>query len=954
MEVFKIKSIKLSIPKELEIKYNYSLTQINDEYNSLVGYDEQLNLLDAALYGLNTPSAIILGEPGVGKTSLVKQLAHNRYSSERPLCIVKLNIEKLGELNENVFVSRCREILTDMNEIKEYTAKENEIENDSYQMALFIDEIHKLNNYGKAHIGKYGSSGAMNALKDELGDGVFPVIGATTKKEFASNIATDPAFTRRMTKIVMEEPTKKVIIGVGQNWLKAKRETNDFVPECSDKILSDIIDYSNAYIRDAAQPARTLAMLDKCVGLCRKEVLNSSENDIEVKGMEIDEEIVVKAFAIEGHKINTDSNHINIVIPPKLKKKYNHSLNVMSAGKNTLIGYHAQLEMLEACLYRISERNALLLGPAGVGKTALIEQEIYNRQNTDYPLCVITLSIEKLGELNENVFVSRMRSLQSDLQIIEKVTHDANPNKQFQLALFIDEIHKLNNYGKNDSKDGSSAAMNALKEGLARDVFSIIGATTDYEYRRDIIADTAFDRRFGKVIMEEPRLKDTLRIMKRRLDSYKEQGTYGVPKCNDQMLNQIITYSDAFIRNIVNPAKSLTILNSCIGFCRKEHKNEIDHEIIAKAFLSEGYTIDTTTNPEHIIEVVNRMVIGQPLALDQLANVVRNSLYTRRDFKKPLMTAFFVGSTGVGKTETAKALAEAFFGRKDALITLNGGDYATPEDAIKAQHFVGDSMQTDKRKIILLDEIEKSDSQVMDAYMRMIDEGIARDSHDIERSLNSTIIIATSNLGADIFGQLKDNMHLDRQADPNEFSQEIADAWWKRHASVENGLLSGNVGRNDGIKAEFLQRFNLLIPFLPLAKKTIAMIARMQLERLANDMKKNSFYPITIQLPQKESHDYWTKQMQTSTTPYKDDDPISVMIAEDIIGKEANKTGARDISKYINNTVKTKIIKLLDYRVRNNLKIDGVFRLSVGHASFIDNSNNVSRIEVQYIPTEEL
>ncbi|MGX5378214.1 AAA family ATPase [Ligilactobacillus sp. LYQ135] len=913
-----------------------------------MGYENQLELLDSALYGLNTPSAMIIGDPGVGKTSMVKQLAHNRYSADRPLCVVELNIEKLGELNDNVFVSRCREILTDMNKIKEYTAKQNDIENNSYQMALFIDEIHKLNNYGKAHRGKEGSSGAMNALKNDLAAGVFPVIGATTKDEFRNNIEPDKAFSRRLTKIVMEEPPKKVIEDIAKHWLKSK-SNNNYIPFIDDQDLSRLIDYSNAYVRDSAQPARTLAMLDKCVGICRKAYLNHKNTAGAVPGLIIDENVIAKAFEIEGHTINTDPKHVQLVIPKNLDKKYNHALQAMKPGKNTLIGYQDQLEMLEACLYRVSEPDALLLGDAGVGKTALIEQAIYNRSLTDRPLCVVSLSIEKLGELNENMMISRMRTLLTDLNEIQKVTREANPDKNFQMALFIDEIHKLNHYGKVDSQEGSSAAMNALKEGLARDEFALIGATTDYEYRRDIVKDTAFDRRFGKIIMKQPGLEDTITIMKRRLASYSEQGLSNIPQCSDAMYRQIIMYSDAFIRNLVNPAKSLSILNNCVGFCRKEHKNEIDHEIIAKAFLSEGYTIDTTTNPEHIIEVVNKKVIGQPLALDQLANVVRNSLYTRRDYKKPLMTALFVGSTGVGKTETAKALAEAFFGRRDAIITLNGGDYATKKDAAKAQHFVGDSMQTDKRKIILLDEIEKSNKQVMDAYMRMIDEGIARDSHGIERSLNSTIIIATSNLGADVFGQLKETLKLDRESNPNKLNTQLLTEWERRKESVKTALLSGNSGRDDGIKPEFLQRFSLMIPFMPLATKSYAMIARMQLEDFVEDMKNNIEYPITIQLPQKESHAYWTRQMSSSTTPFDNDDPISVMIAKDKISKEANKTGAREITNYINNTVKTDVIKLLDYRVSHHLPINGAFRLSVSHASFFDNSGKLSDIKVDYI-----
>lgn len=466
----------------------------------------------------------------------------------------------------------------------------------------------------------------------------------------------------------MDEPYKKIIMNIARTWLQAKTTdvegNNQFVPYYSDQTLSDLIDYSNAYVRDLAPINQHV--LDKCVGICRKQVLNSDATDDVVEGTIINTDILVKAFAIEVHHINTDLQHINVVISPKIKQSYNGALFVMPSRNNTLIGYRDQMQMLGACLYRLSEPDALLLGDAGIGETALVEQLIYERQQKGVPLCIVALSIEKLGALKENVMINKMRTLLTDLLTVELVTREANPNKEFQMALFIDEIHKLS-YGKFDSKSGSLAAMNALKEGLARDEFPLIRATTDYEYRRDIVADTAFDRRFGKIIIKQPSLEDTVHILRRRLESYKEQYD-NIPQCDDYTLKQIILYADAFIRNIVNPAKSLSILNSCIGFCRKLHQPVIDHAIIAKAFLAEGYTIDTTT-PQHIIDVVNARVLGQFLALDQLANVVRNGLYLKRDFKKPLMTVLFVGSTGIGKTETAKSLAYVFFGREDALIT---------------------------------------------------------------------------------------------------------------------------------------------------------------------------------------------------------------------------------------------------------------------------------------------
>lgn len=951
--MFLSKEIKLMIPNDIREKYNDSLSLLKNGQNTLVGYRDKLKALDTTMWNLNSPTALIIGDQGVGKSALVEQWGYERSLTKTPVCIVALNIEKLGELDDNVVVSRMRTLLEDMNIVKNATAKANDT--DEFQMALWIDEIHKLNNYGKASKGDKGSSGAMNALKEDLARGVFPVIGATTKYEFAINIEPDLAFSRRLTKIRMQNPPKSTIMKIIRRRLNAWSEQGKFVPYCSDDDISKLVDYANAYMRDQAQPARTLVMLDKCVGICRQ--AQSLDTN---KGLKLDLGVIVEAFHSEGYDINTDPNEVVIVIPPEIKEKYNNALFPMKRGDNSLIGYTDQLDMLDSTMFRISEQMALLLGPAGSGKTALVEQWIYNRSLTSHPACVVALNIEKLGALPENIMISRMRDLLNDLKIIEKATQEANPDKHFQMALFIDEIHKLNSYGTVNSDIGSSAAMNALKEGLARNQFALIGATTADEYRRDIVPDAAFDRRFGKVIMEQPTLEMTIEILKRRLEIYKEQGYESVPECSNRMFAEIINYADAFIRNIANPAKSLTILDGCVGLCRKQHNLDpdkglkISHETIVEAFLAEGYTIDTTTTPQHVIEVVNSQVLGQPLALDQLANVVRNSLYTTRNFKKPLMTAMFVGSTGTGKTQTAKALAKAFYGRQDALLTLNGGDYATRESAIEAQHFIGDAMQTDKRQLVLLDEIEKSHPKVMDAYMRMIDDGIARDSNGIERSLNSTVIIATSNLGADLFSQLADTLRLHRQSNPNKLDPKLKKEWWRTKASIEKGLQSGNVGRDDGIKPEFLQRFSLLVPFMPLARKTIAMIAHMQLKAFCNDMANNGNYSIDIQMPSAWSHEKWAVQMHTDDTPYGGDDPISVMIAEDIIGPDASTYGARAIASYIDGTIKTQVIKLLDYRVRNNLEIDGAFRMQIKHASFISNSNEMPGIEVRYIPSEEL
>lgn len=625
----------------------------------------------------------------------------------------------------------------------------------------------------------------------------------------------------------------------------------------------------------------------------------------------------------------------------------------LKAGSGTMIGNEDKLEMLEDAMLKPETPSAMLLGEQGIGKTALVEQFLYLHKEDRIPYIMVSLSIEKLGELEENIAVSRMRSLLYDMNKIKDATTEANEGKKFHLVLFIDEVHKLYRYGYSN---GSSGAMNALKEGLARGEFPVITATTDYEYRKNIISDAAFDRRFSKVIMEEPTLSLVNTILRRRMYSWQKEGKY-IPKINSETLDELINLANIYIRNQVNPAKSLAMLETAVAHETALHiktnkETRIDHQTLKFVFASEGYNIDSPASAKHVREVVQRRIKGQPLAINAITDVINSTYYTKRDRRKPLFTSFFVGTTGTGKSETAKALAEAFFGRDDALLVLNGGDYSTPKDAIKAQHFIGDNMAVNKQKVILLDEIEKSHPDVLFSYMRMIDEGIVRDSLNIERSINNTVVIATSNLGAKIFDDIQSSMGLDNRTNPNELTDELLQKWYEKEASVRKSLTTGgDIGADNAIKPEFLERFQLFVPYLPLPQVTKAEIARIKLETLRTDQKDLGYQ---IQLPDVWSKAKWSEIMRTKSS-YDDVDKISVMIAEDIINSQSSQTGARAINRFIENSVKPKIANCIADRLDKGLPTDGAFRIDTnGYATFESEIAKRPDVKVTYIPREEL
>ncbi len=938
------------IPSNIDKKYNGALRPLKITNTRVLGYDRQLDLLDTIMYKPEDRNVLLLGKQGVGKTATIEEWERRKIESGHPVSVIRVDIEKLGELPLNIMVSRIRSLLRDMQLVQKRT--EEKYPNWTPFMALFFDEIHKLNFYGPTEA-LHSASMAFNALKEDLARGEFPVIGATTENEYRDSILKDAALDRRFSQIWLSSPRRETIVMILRRRLDEWSKKGP-VPRTSDEILGEIVDLSNAYVRTQTQPAKAIEILNTSVGWVRKRKTDDPETLYEITHQTLSD-----VFTSLGIKIDTvktlegQQKPIRLVIPPEINKEYNDAFEEFKMGDNTLEGNQAQLRTLDASMLMVENKSALLIGEAGSGKTATVEQWIYNRSWTDTPVSIIRFKIEKAGALPIRTFISRMEELFTNLKKIERATREANPHRNFDMALFIDEIHKLNSYGdRPDQGKGSSQAMNALKEGLARGVFPIIGATTDYEYRGNIVTDNALDRRFGKVVMDLPTLKQTFKIAKRRIKVWKEIKPYDYfPEIPDSSIKEIIKYSDAFIRNQVNPAKTIAILEKVIGFAREIHLQKpeqglvVGHNEIKDAFLSEGYTIDSTATPEHIAKVVKRRVYGQPLALRMIQDIVLNSFYIPRDFKKPLLTALFVGSTGVGKTEMAKALAEAFFGRDDAMVVINGGDYATAESAVNVQTYIGDQMTVSKEKVILIDEIEKAHPKVNDTLMRIIDEGIARDSYGFERSLNSTVVIATSNLAAKAFGQLNDSMNLAYQREPNEYNPKLYSAWWNKENEVRKAIQTGDYGANYGVRPEFLERFTLMVPFLPLALRTKAMIAHNQLVKFANLMAEGPFH-INIQLPRAWEHDQWIRAMHTDRTPFGSeyDDKVSVMIVEDVINSEASSTGARAIGRYINSQVKSAVTRLLHQRLAQGLSIDGVFQLETKNARF--ETNNGERPEV--------
>jgi ATPases with chaperone activity, ATP-binding subunit len=884
--------------------------------------------------------------------------------------------------------------------------------------------------------------------------------------------------------------------------------------------------------------------------------------------------------------MTTQEQAFNLIlhVPEDINERYNGALTQLQPGAGTLVGNENKLQQMTDALENIETPNVLLLGEQGVGKTAIVEELIHRKLSTETPLIVVTLAVETLGELDENIMVGRMRTLQDDMLKVDEYTAQQIGHHNYRMVLFIDEVHKLHAYGLSNE---SSGAMNALKEGLARGKFPLIAATTDYEYRKNIATDPAFERRLHNIVLEQPGKETTISILKRRVDSYRARG-YKFNDIPEEIYGQIYDLSDAYIRNQVNPAKSLAILESLVGYSISR-KADINYDALKTVFDSEGYNIEVNVSPSYVNDIIRDQVKGQPLAVSTITDVINMTFYTKRDVKRPIATIFAVGTTGTGKalrndewiltlvdnqptfqrngdlkpgtlvfnrhgkpvpiasvhpqgkldqykvmlqdgrslitnnehlfsgywrdsdemvtetvdtimkseqpffipsaepvklpeqpfdtnlyahgqsatfdyddrylmgsvsqrqtmlqgildtvghvngdemtithydksklahlrrlmnmqgmhadlvktpidnlyglvirkskriqivavqpmhnqfdmtciylddpehlylagedmivthnTQTAKALAQAFYGRPDAMVVLNGGDYSSEGDKLDALHRIGDAVAVNKQQLILLDEIEKSHRNVQMAYMRMIDEGLVTDSLGIERSVNNTIIMATSNLGAKMFEDLKNTLKLDIQPDSNELTEAMIMQWQNKVDDIRKGLEAGDDGYNNGIKPEFLDRFSLFVPYMPLSKQTKAEIAMKQLLKFQAEEAELGF---KVVFPNVQTEDHWQEVFGTDNVHYRDVNEVAVMVAEDIISQESGSAGARAITRFIDTHVKVKLGNEIARIIENGQDAHDMLYLVETNGNASSDSNEHGTADVQVTGMTEL
>jgi ATP-dependent Clp protease ATP-binding subunit ClpC len=570
-------------------------------------------------------------------------------------------------------------------------------------------------------------------------------------------------------------------------------------------------------------------------------------------------------------------------------EKYSRDLTRMATeGKlDPVIGRDNEILRVIQILSRRTKNNPVLIGEAGVGKTAIVEGLAQKISNNDVPEILLgkrVISLDLAGMLAGSRFRGEFEErLKAAIEEVQRSEGD--------IILFIDELHQVVGAG---AAQGALDAANIMKPALARGELHAIGATTLDEYRQFIEKDGALDRRFAPVFVDEPSIEDTIEMLYGLRDRYEAHHKVSI---SDEAIEAAVRLSSRYISDRHLPDKAIDLLDEAAAKLRvalysmpphlKELKDQIDRLMgeeeaagLAREYeraaefkmerirLEQEYdherlvwqqenTLDEVVDADDIAQVVaqwtgipvqqmletesekllrmeeflHQRIIGQAAAVTAIADSIRRARSGLKDPKRPIGSFIFLGSSGVGKTELAKALAEFMFDDEDALLRVDMSEYREQHTVSRLfgapPGYVGyeeggqltEAVRRRPYRVILFDEIEKAHPDVWNALLQILEDGRLTDGQGRTVDFRNCVVIMTSNLGTEfarrggVLGFVAGN---DQQA--------VVD-----HQKIEKSM-------RDTFRPEFLNRIDEIIIFAPLSLAEVEQIVDLQMKGIAERM----------------------------------------------------------------------------------------------------------------------
>ena len=570
----------------------------------------------------------------------------------------------------------------------------------------------------------------------------------------------------------------------------------------------------------------------------------------------------------------------------RVLEKYSRDLTTMAReGKlDPVIGRDSEILRVIQILCRRTKNNPVLIGEAGVGKTAIVEGLAQKIAANDVPEILMGKRILAL-DLGGMIAGSRFRGefeerLKSAIEEVQRA--------EGEIILFIDELHTVVGAG---AAQGAMDASNMLKPALARGELRCIGATTLNEYHKFIEKDASLERRFAPIYVEEPSVEETIQMLNGLRDRYEAHHNV---RFSDESLVVAARLSDRYVTDRHLPDKAIDLIDEAAAKLRvalyslppdlKEKKDEIsrlsaeeeqaglerDYERAAKkkeerlrleqVFNEKRdqweaeHQLDEVVDESDIAEVVAQWtgipvhqmmeteaqkllhmedrlcerIIGQDEAIKAMADAIRRARSGLKDPRRPIGSFIFIGPSGVGKTELAKALAEFMFDDEEALIRIDMSEYREQHTASRLfgapPGYVGyeeggqltEAVRRRPYRVILFDEIEKAHPEVWNTLLQILDDGRLTDGQGHVVNFRNTVLIMTSNLGTE-YVRKAGSLGFLQPTDSDEVRQS--------HEKITKAL-------KDTFRPEFINRIDEIITFSPLGKEHMSKIVELQMKEV--------------------------------------------------------------------------------------------------------------------------
>jgi ATP-dependent Clp protease ATP-binding subunit ClpC len=678
-------------------------------------------------------------------------------------------------------------------------------------------------------------------------------------------LKVDPQILMERLDYILKTSPKASIFGggAGQIFITPRvKRIIDLANEEASKLKDEYISTEHLFLAILSEKNTPAARLLETTGLTRERV---SEAVIQLRG---------------GQRVTDPQAETRY----RTLEKYSRDLTQQAReGKlDPVIGRDTEISRVMQILSRRTKNNPVLIGEAGVGKTAIVEGLAEKIATNDVPEILMGKRVISL-DLGSMIAGSRFRG---EFEERLKASIEEVQRSNGEIILFIDELHTVVGAG---AAQGAMDASNMLKPALARGELQCIGATTLDEYQKHIEKDAALERRFAPVFVEEPSQDDTLKMLLVLRDRYE---AHHKVHFSDDALEAAVKLSSRYISDRRLPDKAIDLMDEAAAKLRvalyslppelKKMKTELDrlkaeeeqagierdYERAAKMKadrlrLEEDFNskrdvwesehkLDEVVDVNDIAEVlsqwrgipVNQMletestrllhmeerlherIIGQEPAIHAIADAIRRARSGLKDPKRPNGSFIFIGPSGVGKTELAKALAEFLFDDEDALVRMDMSEYHEQHTVSRLfgapPGYVGyeeggqltEAVRRRPYRVILFDEIEKAHPEVWNALLQILDDGRLTDGQGRVVDFRNTVLIMTSNLGTEFVKQGGTLGFLQKEA---------SDEDRQAHEKIEKALKST-------FRPEFLNRVDEVIMFSPLTKEQMMEIVDLQMK----------------------------------------------------------------------------------------------------------------------------